>query len=82
VLASKPITAPEGIDRIVEISCHNRRDGLRLLEGGREGHRRGEAIAKLGRTLMDIIMPVEMRIPEQLSGNVLAPVDIPQMQGE
>ena len=72
MLVSKPIAAPEGIDRVVEISRHNCRGSLSLLEGGREARCRRETIAKLSHTLVDIIMPVEMRIPEQLTGKVLA----------
>lgn len=41
-----------------------------------------EAIAKLGHALVAIIMSIEMRIHEQLTGEDLAPVDISQMQGE
>jgi len=66
----------------VEISRHNRRGALSPLEGRQQARRRGEAIATLGHPLVDIIMPVEMRIPEQLTGKILAPVDLPQMQRE
>ena len=81
-MVSKTIATPEGIDRVVEISRHNRRGTLSPLKGRREARFSGEAITKLGHTLVNIIMSVEMRIPEQLTGEVLAPVDITQMQGE
>ena len=45
VLVSKPIAAPEGIDRVVEISRHHRRGALSLLERRQQTRRRGEAIA-------------------------------------
>jgi hypothetical protein len=81
-MVSKTIAAPEGIDGVVEVSSHYRRGSLSPLEGCREDRRRVEAIAKLGHALVDIIMSVEMRIPEQVTGKVLTPVDITQMQGE
>ena len=81
-MVSKTIAAPEGIDGVVEVSRHNRRGSLSPLEGCGETRCLIEAIAKLGHALVAIIMSVEMRIPEQLTGEVLAPVDIRQMQGE
>ena len=79
---SKTIAAPEGIDRVVEVSRHNRRGSLSPLEGCRETRCLIEAIAKLGHALVAIIMSAKMRIPDQLTGEVLAPVDISQMKGE
>jgi len=75
-MASKAIASPEGIDRVVEISRHSRGVSLSPLKGGGESRCLSEAIAKLGCTLMVIIMSVEMRIPEELTGEVLAPVEI------
>ena len=45
VLTSKTIAAPEGIDRIVEISCYHRRGSLSLLERRQKARRSSEAIA-------------------------------------